>query len=234
MFLENRSFSVALAPGFAARPGLQGGGEPATVLLTLLRLPALEEGGNDQVALAPDFGEARVGFVEAVAEPPVGRGFGRVPDFLPQARGGPGPFRDPDRLDAGLEAFLAALPVEGLDLFQVEADQGVAVAQGMVEEGERLVLRQRGEPERELCQVDGDGVAIHAVEAVAGDQPPGVDGPVLVGRKVRRGVVGSPRLDQGVAELAAGFDQESAGAHRRIADLEVEEPVGTGRGRTRG
>ena len=38
-----------------------------------------------------------------------------------------------------------------------------------------------------------------------------------------------PCLDQRIAELAAGFDQERAGAHGGVADLEVENLLGTER-----
>ena len=42
-------------------------------------------------------------------------------------------------------------------------------------------------------------------------------------------VVRPPRFDQCVGELPARFDQEGPGAHRRVADLEVEDPFGPGR-----
>ena len=35
-----------------------------------------------------------------------------------------------------------------------------------------------------------------------------------------------PRFDQGIAELPAGFDQEGAGAHRRVADFQFEDLLG--------
>ena len=38
-----------------------------------------------------------------------------------------------------------------------------------------------------------------------------------------------PRSHQRIAELAAGFDQEGAGAHGGVADLEVEDLFGTER-----
>ena len=46
---------------------------------------------------------------------------------------------------------------------------------------------------------------------------------VLVGRNHRHLAVGAPRIDERVGELAAGLDQEGAGAHGRVADLDVED-----------
>ena len=46
---------------------------------------------------------------------------------------------------------------------------------------------------------------------------------VLVGRNRRHLAVRAPRFDEGVGELAAGLDEERAGAHCWIADLEVED-----------
>ena len=98
-------------------------------------------------------------------------------------------------------------------------------AEGVVEEGEGVVLRQRGEPERELREVHGHRVLVHAVEAALGDEAAGVET-----RPRRAGsaapVVDVPGLDQLVAELAAGLDQERAGAHRRVADLQIEDLLG--------
>ena len=36
----------------------------------------------------------------------------------------------------------------------------------------------------------------------------------------------APRIDQSVGELTTGLDQECAGAHGRIADLEVQDLLG--------
>ena len=135
----------------------------------------------------------------------------------------------PHDLEAGLELRRIPLPVERLDLRPGEADQGVAVPQGVVQEGERVVLGQGGEPQRQLGEVHGHGVAVHAVEATLGDQATGEDHFVLVGRDLGHRVMRAPRLDQRIGELPAGLDQEGAGAHRRIADLEVEDPFGPGR-----
>ncbi len=100
--------------------------------------------------------------------------------------------------------------------------------QRVVDEGERVVPGQRDEPERELGEVHRHGVPVHAVEAALGDEPAREDHLVLVGRDRGHLAVGVPGLDQRVAELAAGLDQERAGAHRRVADLEVEDLLGPG------
>ena len=57
----------------------------------------------------------------------------------------------------------------------------------------------------------------------------GEDDLVLVRRNLGYGVVRLPSLHQRIAELAAGFDQECAGAHGGVADLEVENLLGTER-----
>ena len=118
--------------------------------------------------------------------------------------------------------------MEGLDLALREADQRVAVPQRVVDEREGVLFRQRGEPERDLGEVDGHGVAVDAVEATLGDEAARGDNLVFAGRQLGRGLVGAPRLDEGVAELAAGFDEEGAGAHGGVADLQVEDRLGRG------
>ena len=63
-----------------------------------------------------------------------------------------------------------------------QADQRIAAAQGVVEERERMVLGQRRQPERQLGQVHGHRVLVHAVQAPLGDEPAGVEDFVLIGR----------------------------------------------------
>ncbi len=94
-----------------------------------------------------------------------------------------------------------------------------------------MILGQGDEPQRQLGEVHRHGVAVHAVEAALGDQAAGEDHRVLVGRDVRHGVVRAPGIDQRVGELPARFDQEGAGAHRGIADLQIEDPLGQPRDR---
>ena len=110
-----------------------------------------------------------------------------------------------------------------------EPDQRIAGTEGVVQEGEGMVLRQGDEPERQLGEVDRLGVAVHAVEAALRDLTAGEDDLVLVRRNLGHGVVRLPGRDQRIAELAAGFDQECAGAHGGVADLEVENLFGTER-----
>ena len=92
-----------------------------------------------------------------------------------------------------------------------------------------MLLRQRGQPQRHLGQVDGHRVAVDAVEATLGDEPAGHDNLVIARRHRRRRVVGAPGVEQRVAELAARFDEEGARAHRRVADLQVEDRLWRGR-----
>ena len=73
----------------------------------------------------------------------------------------------------------------------------------MIEEREGVVLRQRGQPERQLGQIHGHRVLVHPVEAALGDEAAGVEDLVLVGRDARHAVVGVPGLDQQLGQLAA-------------------------------
>ncbi len=108
-----------------------------------------------------------------------------------------------------------------------QADQRVAVAQGVVDKRKRMVLGQGLEPERELGQADGEGVAVDAVEAALGDEAAGVELDGLVDRDFLGGlVVVGPGLDQRLRQVTAGGHQEGAGAHRRVADLEPEDLLG--------
>ena len=101
------------------------------------------------------------------------------------------------------------IPVEGLDLLPWEPDQRVAMPERVVHEGEGVVLGQRHEPERDLCEVHRHGIAVHAVEAALRNQSTREDHLVLVGRDRRHLPVGVPGLHQHVAELATGLDQET-------------------------
>jgi hypothetical protein len=70
-----------------------------------------------------------------------------------------------------LEAASGGRRVEGVDLVTREADERIPVAQRMVEEGERVLACERGEPERHLREVDRDCIAIDAVQAALRDDP---------------------------------------------------------------
>ena len=78
-------------------------------------------------------------------------------------------------------SLLLGLPVETLDLLLREPDQRIAALQGVVEERERVVLRQGGQPERQLGQIDRHRVLVHPVEAALGHDAAGVEDLVLVG-----------------------------------------------------
>ena len=129
--------------------------------------------------------------------------------------------------------LLRRVPVERFKLPAREAGQRVAVAQGVVDEGEREVLRQRDEPERELGEVHRHRVAVHAVQAAPRDQPPCVYKFVLAGRHVGRVAVRAPRLDEGGGKLAAHLHQEGSRAHCRIAHLQIQYLLGGGRAAVR-
>ena len=122
----------------------------------------------------------------------------------------------------------SGLPGEGADLLEAQADEGVAVPQGVVEEGEWAVAGQGEEPEAELGELDGRLVLVDAVEAALGDEAPGVEDGVLVGGvagDVLEAAFAGPRGDELVAEVAARGDEEGAGAHGGVADLELEELI---------
>ena len=112
--------------------------------------------------------------------------------------------------------------MERLDLPSRQPHQGIAVPQGVVHEGQRVVPRQRAQPQRDLGKVHRHRVAVDSVEAALGDETAGEGHLVLVGGNDRHLAVRAPRIDQGIGELAAGLDQEGAGPHGRVADLEVE------------
>ncbi len=65
------------------------------------------------------------------------------------------------------------------ELLEVDAEQRVAAAQGVIEEGEGPVLVEGDEPERELGHLHGERVLVHAVEAAFADQPRGNGKPLV-------------------------------------------------------
>ena len=71
----------------------------------------------------------------------------------------------------GFECVLdeRGLAWEGAEFFHDAADEGVAVAEVVVEEGKGLGGGDGFEPEGELGEFDGDGVEVDAVEAVFDD-----------------------------------------------------------------
>ena len=56
-----------------------------------------------------------------------------------------------------------------------EPHQRVAAPDGVVQERERLVLRQRQQPERQLGHLDGQRVLVHTVQAPLGHKAAGIE-----------------------------------------------------------
>ena len=111
-----------------------------------------------------------------------------------------------------------------------QADEGVAAAEGVVEEGERLVLGEGDQPEGQLAEFDGGLVTVDSAQAARRDAAPSLQGcviPVEVGTESGQDDVGVavafPRLDDAVGEVPAGRDEERAGAHSRVEHLEFEQ-----------
>ena len=99
-----------------------------------------------------------------------------------------------------------------------DAEQGVADADVLVEEGQRLAGFQGFQPERDLGQLGGHRVDVDAVDAAADDaaQRGPDDG---VGRLGLAGFLGGDAL----GDPAGGGDEEVAGAAGGVADGEVEQ-----------
>ena len=194
-----------------------------TLRFPLLRFAPFEEGGGRQVAEQAHIVKLEPGFVPPVAQLPIRDAGVRLTDPAAQLLDLGHLLAHRDGLESLLGVLVAGVPMERLDLALGESDQRIAVAERVVDERERVFLRQGGQPERYLGQIDRHRVAVDAVETALGDEPAGKDHLVLAGRHVGRGLVDAPRLDQRVAELTAGFDQEGPRAHRRIADLQVED-----------
>jgi len=113
-------------------------------------------------------------------------------------------------------------------------DQRVAAAQVVVEEGEWLSLRYRLQPQRELRQLDGQRVQVHAVDAALDHQPPGRDHVGLFVRRLRaqvgevhdglaHAIRGGAALDQVVREEVRGLDQEVPAAHGRVEHRQLQD-----------
>ena len=88
----------------------------------------------------------------------------------------------------------------------VEAEEAVASLQMVVQELEGPTLGKRGEPERELGELHGQRVHVHAVEAALGHQPPSQDGALLhVGGQRFEVVVGAAHTTFGVEDAVSGL-----------------------------
>lgn len=115
-------------------------------------------------------------------------------------------------------------PNERLDLLEIEPYQTVAVAKRVIDERERERLAQSDEPERQLRELHRRRVLVHAVEALLRDEPAGVQVRVAVlFDHAREHALPRPRRHDLARELAARGHEKRSGAHRRIADLELED-----------
>ena len=73
-----------------------------------------------------------------------------------------------------LSVFTLSIQAENIQLAEVvNPQQRIAATDRMVEEGERLVLRQRQEPQGQLSHLDCQRVLVHAVQAALGDDTAG-------------------------------------------------------------
>ena len=138
-------------------------------------------------------------------------------------------------------AALLRVHVQRLQLLQADqAEERVPGGEAVVEEAEGPFGVHRDQPQRQLRHLDGEGVDVDAVQAVLGDLAAGLE-QELVGFGVRADAAGGavqvhgegfgvtfvqPRLDQAVGEVAAGGDEERAGAHRDVRDLQFEDLLG--------
>ena len=127
-----------------------------------------------------------------------------------------------------LEAFAedvllrSVRPIEVTDLAGGETDQRIAITQRVIEERERVLLGERRQPQRQLGEIDRHLVLVHTVQTALGDHAAGMEQFVLIGGNRRKGIFATPGFEQVLAQLAAGLHQEGAGAHGRVADLEIE------------
>ena len=134
------------------------------------------------------------------------------------------------------------------------AEEAVAGAQVVVEEAERRAHRERMEPQRHLGELHRHRVLVHPVHAPLQHHPPDQvavvelrrrDGPAAGGRVLAdrladafdpgrdRGLVAGgdlvrlgERFDHPVGQVIHEAHEEVPGAHRRVADPEVEQPGG--------
>ena len=98
----------------------------------------------------------------------------------------------------------------------------------MVHERKRVVPGQRDEPQRQLGQVHRERVLVHAVQAPLRHRPHGVQQRDHVRRQRGHAAVRLPGRHQALGELPARLDQERARPHRRVADLQRQDPLRPG------
>ena len=96
----------------------------------------------------------------------------------------------------------------------------------MIDERERLVLRERREPERELAEAHRERILVDSVKAPLRDEAPRMRDDVgLLSRDLRDLAAPRPRGHDLRAEKAACGDEERTRSHGRIADLEAQDPL---------
>src|SRR6516165_3509943 len=111
-------------------------------------------------------------------------------------------------------------PREPADLPARETHKAVTAPDRMIEEGERMVLREGGEPERQLSEIHRHWISIHAVETFLGYDPLGEKHFVFVWRNWRRAIMMMPGNHEHLGKLPTGFYEERSGPHRNISNLE--------------
>ena len=118
-----------------------------------------------------------------------------------------------------------------------QTEQAVSRDQAVVQEPERAFSIHGDQPQRQLRHLDRERVDVHSVQAVLGDQATGVQldllglgvradavaFPVLLARDCIGAAFSLPGLHQLVGQVAAGCDEEGAGAHRDVGDLQLQD-----------
>jgi hypothetical protein len=123
--------------------------------------------------------------------------------------------------------FVAAGRLEGLvgdavfEHVEVEdADEGIAAADAVVEEGEGFAVAMGFEPEGDAAQFDGEGVFVDAVDAVGDDVAGGFADPFRGGF-----VFAGADFGQFLAEPAGGGEEEVAGAAGGVEHSDAQKGV---------
>lgn len=102
-----------------------------------------------------------------------------------------------------------------------EADDGVAALDVVVEEVERFAWAVGFQPEGDLAELHGEGVEVHAVDAVLDD----IAGGLAEGGGAGLVIAGADD-GQGEADAAGGGEKDVAGAAGDVGDAEGEEGGG--------
>ena len=193
------------------------------MLFAFAIIVAREEGRDHEIAVPATRVDEPISRLETLTEQGFGRTIRSLADLFAL-------FQRPVELPfdgrSGEVTLLLRLPMECQDLGLRESDQRIAALQGMIEECKRMVPGQCRQPEREFGQVDRQRILVNAVKAALGDDAGSVQKLVLIGRNALLAVVAVPGFDEQIRKEAAYCDKESARAHRRVANLEVEYLLG--------